>query len=301
MTVGLAGHMATRQSPYHTALATLARTIQAASQGAVRLDVQADGSLGDEKEMLEKLRRGELAAMIGTATAIAGICPQASVCDFPTLFTDRTQFYRAADTVLQENFAKTLLTHRVRLLGILDGGWRDIYNSRRPILVPADLEGLKMRTMDNAIQQETYRTLGAEPMVISTHESYQALENGTVDGGDRAPSNFVEYGYGTVAGYYSCAGLSVVAAYLLVSEQWFADQSLLVQNAILKQSGEIARMERLLYRRRDENAFAQMQRNPAIQICRANRALFRDVLRPVWQRHLEEVGGEAFLRAVQQA
>lgn len=302
MSEALAGHMATEESPYHTALLQLAETAVNASGGACQLRVEADGVLGDERELLAKLQTGELAAMVGTATAIGELCPAASVCDFPMLFTDRAHFYRAADTVLQEKFAAALLPHGVRLLGILDGGWRDLYNSRHPIRRPEDLKGLRMRIMDNPIQRETYETLGAEAVVLSTHESYDALARRDVDGGDRAPSNFVEYGYSEMARYYTCIGLSVVAAYLLVSEAWFQAQGQAVRQALTAQGSGISRQARLLYQQRDAAAFERMRRDPRLQIVpEVDRSAFQCVLKRVWEKHLPQVGGEDLLQAVIQA
>lgn len=302
MSEALAGHMATEESPYHSALLRLAETVTNASNGTCQLRVAADGALGNETELLAKLQTGELAAMVGTATAIGGLCPAASLCDFPVLFTDRTHFYRAADTVLQEKFAADLLPHGIRLLGILDGGWRDLYNSRHPIRRPEDLKGLKMRIMDNPIQRETYEALGAQAVVLSTHESYDALARREVDGGDRAPSNFVEYGYSEVAGYYTCIGLSIVAAYLLVSEVWFQAQSQAVQQALTAQGNGIAQQARLLYQQRDAAAFGCMKRDPRLQIIpEVDRSAFQRVLKPIWQKHLSQVGGKDLLQAVIQA
>lgn len=294
----IGGHMATDRSPYHVALCKLGEAIQTANEGELEVSVKADGVLGDEKAMLEQLQMGKIAAMVGTATAIAPYCPQVSICDFPTLFSDRIHFYRAADQVLTAIFARELKKQGICLLGILDGGWRDLYNSQRPLLLPDDLKGLKMRTMDNEVQQDTYRALGAEPMVISTHDSYEALKTRQVDGGDRAPSNFMEYGYNKVSGYYSKVGLSVVAAYLLVSENWLWRLDRKVAEAIFTAVPAITGLERKLYTKGDQDCLAQIESDPGVQVVEADREQFRRALQPVWQKHLKEVGGKTVLRQV---
>jgi tripartite ATP-independent transporter DctP family solute receptor len=70
----------------------------------------------------------------------------------------------------------------IKVLMITDLGFRQITNSKRPIIVPADLKGLKIRTQSNPLHLEGFKAFGASPTPMSFAELFTALQQGVVDG-----------------------------------------------------------------------------------------------------------------------
>lgn len=290
----LAGHMGNRANPYQQALQRVAGIVR--EEG--RMEILHSGAAGDEASMLSRLRENTLQAMVGTAACLHPFCSEVSLCDFPFLFSSREHFYRSCDEVLRPVLTQRLLEKDIRLLCIMEGGWRDIFNSRRPITEPDDLSGLRMRTMDNPVHQATMTALGAEAVVLSTAESYEALKNGDIDGGDRAASNYVDYGYHRIAPYYCKIGVFMIASYLLVSEKWFRSLGEQSRQLLLTMSGEIAATERRDYREADEAALAALEKE-SVTITHGNRAAFRRATEKVWSQFLPATRGADLLEKIQ--
>ena len=289
----IAGHMGNQKNPYQQALQRVAGIVREES----RLEILHSGAAGDEASMLSRLRENSLQAMVGTAACLHPICPEVSLCDFPFLFSSREHFYRSCDEVLRPVLTERLLEKDIRLLCIMEGGWRDIFNSRHPVTEPEDLRGLRMRTMDNPVHQATMTALGAEALVLSTAESYEALKNGDIDGGDRAASNYMDYGYHRIAPYYCKIGVFMIASYLLVSEKWFRSLGAQGRQLLLSMSGEIAVAERRNYREADDAALAALEKE-AVTITLGNRAAFRQATEKVWSQFLPAPCGADLLEKI---
>ena len=70
----------------------------------------------------------------------------------------------------------------VIVLGYFDLGFRNVTNSKRPIMKGSDLEGLKLRVIPNPVFLETFKTFKANPVPMAFAELYGALEAKAVDG-----------------------------------------------------------------------------------------------------------------------
>jgi TRAP-type C4-dicarboxylate transport system substrate-binding protein len=64
----------------------------------------------------------------------------------------------------------------------MENGFRHLTNSRREVRTPADVQGLKVRTMENQVHMRAFSTLGALPTPMAFSELVPALQQGTVDG-----------------------------------------------------------------------------------------------------------------------
>ncbi len=70
----------------------------------------------------------------------------------------------------------------VRIIGYFENGFRNVTNSKKEVLTPNDLNGLKLRTPDSPVSLAIFKSLGSNPTPMSFGELYTALEQGTVDG-----------------------------------------------------------------------------------------------------------------------
>ena len=291
----LAGHMGGPGNPYQRALQTVAAIVGECE--GTEMIVSHSGTLGSEEEMLQMLLTGRQQAMVGTSSSLRRLCPELLMCDLPFLFQSRPQFYLLSDHLLQPAYSNRLLEKGVRLLAMMEGGWRDLFNARRPIHTPADMGGLRMRTMDNPVHQAAIEALGAVPVVLSTQESYRALQTGAIDGGDRAAYNYMDYGYQKAAPYYCKIGIFMVASYLILSEEWFQSLSQETRGKLLSAAVAIAQRERDDYCLMDGLAYEAMVREN-ITITRPDREAFRIKTEVVWEPFLVQTESAGLLQQI---
>lgn len=283
----LAGHLGLANSPYHKAIKKLADALLKATSGSIEMVIHPEGKMGSEKEMLAKLIDSSQNVMIGTSASLARYCPEMSVCDLPLIFKDRKHFYQVADDVLLHRFSKQLEKAGIRLLGILDGGVRDIFSRAKQIEHPSDLNGLTFRCLENPIHIHTYKTLGARTAFFNAKETFAAFEKGKIDGVDRSPSNYVDYGYYKIAPYFTKIGLFIVPAYLVVNDAWFRSLKPNVQDDLLYAAEQAAANERKQYSHADQKA-EEFLKSLNIVAKQADIDAFYKATQPIREKFLNE-------------
>lgn len=120
--------------------------------------------------------------LVASTTSLNGIVKEFGLLDFPFLFANAKQADAMVDGPLGKALAARLPEKGVIVLGFFDLGFRNVTNSKRPIMKASDLEGLKLRVIPNPVFLETFKTFNANPLPMPFAELYGALENKAVDG-----------------------------------------------------------------------------------------------------------------------
>jgi tripartite ATP-independent transporter DctP family solute receptor len=151
------------------------------SGGKIKMKVYPATQLGSETQTISATQGG-VQDIVGTSTApLAGLVKEYAIFDFPFLFANEKE----ADAVVDGPVGQTLLAKlsEKNLAGLcfFENGFRNITNSKRPISKGEDVAGLKIRTMQNPVYLESFKTLGANAVPMPWPEVYTALESGAID------------------------------------------------------------------------------------------------------------------------
>ena len=161
--------------------------VEAASNGRIGVELFIGTQLcATGAECLEGVSEGSIDVYISTSGGAAGIFPYVQVLDLPYLMAND----RVAEHVLTSDFVRTMRDmalsdsdNTIRLMTIGNtGGWRNFANTQRRIQSPADMEGLKIRTVVADLPQELVRALGGSPTPIPWPELFTSFQTGVVDG-----------------------------------------------------------------------------------------------------------------------
>lgn len=161
--------------------------VESASNGAIEVELFIGTQLcANGAECLQAVADGSVDVYISTSGGAAGIFPYVQVLDLPYLMSSD----RIAEAVLSGDF-----TRKVRDMALADsggtirlmtigntGGWRNFANTKRRVQSPADMEGLKIRTVVADLPQELVRALGASPTPIPWPELFTSFQTGVVEG-----------------------------------------------------------------------------------------------------------------------
>lgn len=166
--------------PQGLAVKRFAHIVQDRTQGRIRIELHAGGELGNDVSMVDALREGKL-DMAGPDTAtLVRLSKPFGVINFPFLLATEQD----ADLLLDSPFGKELLAtlpaHNLVGLGFWENGFRNLTNNRAPVTRRSDLAHLKVRVMPNAMFQDTFAVLGAEPLQLPFPEVYDSLKSGKV-------------------------------------------------------------------------------------------------------------------------
>jgi C4-dicarboxylate-binding protein DctP len=110
------------------------------------------------------------------------------IFDFPCIFPDKAALRRVTDGQIGKDLLSKLDSKGILGLAYWDNGFK-VFSANRPLKVPADFKGLKMRIQSSKVLDAQMRALGAIPQVMAFSEVYQALQTGVVDGTENPPSN----------------------------------------------------------------------------------------------------------------
>jgi C4-dicarboxylate-binding protein DctP len=160
-----------------------------ATNGRVKVEVYPNSTLYKDKEELEALQLGAVQML---APSLAKFGPlgvkEFEVFDIPYIFPDREALYRVTEGPVGKSLFKKLEPKGIIGLAYWDNGFK-VMSSNKPMHVPADFKGMKMRIQSSKVLDAQFRALGANPQVLAFSEVYQALQTGVVDGTENTPSN----------------------------------------------------------------------------------------------------------------
>ncbi len=124
--------------------------------------------------------------------------------DVPYLFLDRDTAFEVMDGEAGKKMAERYEEDTgVKLLGVFDYGFRVVTNSRRAIAQPADMKGLKIRTLSNPIHMEAFKAFGANPTTMAYSELFTGMQQGTIDGQENPVSTIWDAKFYEVQQYLS--------------------------------------------------------------------------------------------------
>ncbi len=158
--------------------------VESGTGGSVTVQTFPNGQLGKDNEVISQVRGGMVQAGIFSVGGFASAYPMIGVLDVPFLFPDISTTYTVFDGPFGDRLAADIEKRTgMTVLGFGDsGGFFAITNSRRPIRTPADMVGLKIRTMQSEPHKRLISSLGGQPAAIAWSEVYTALQTGVADG-----------------------------------------------------------------------------------------------------------------------
>jgi len=147
------------------------------------------------EDILTLVENGEMTLGYQSSSYLTDRVPELGFVDLPFLFVNNDQARAAMDGALGAHLArKTEERINYRILGWFENGFRHISNRLRPVHLPADLKGMKIRVLPSEIQKRTFELLGAVAMRMDLTEAIAMIKAGTLDAQENPLANTVTYG-----------------------------------------------------------------------------------------------------------
>ena len=181
-TVIKVGHGANEQYHMHRALLKFEELVEQGSGGEIDVQIFPSSQMGPDREMIEGVQTGVLEMAVPPSSFFAGWDPAFAVIELPYMYASKDIALDTFASDTGEAMLKRLENQGLVGLGWLENGLRHVTNNVRPIETPADLDGVKLRTMKVPAHVDTFTTLGANPTPMNFGEVYSALQQGVIDG-----------------------------------------------------------------------------------------------------------------------
>ena len=211
------GYATPTGSHYWVGSNTFCEQVEKGTQGRYKCQQFPNSALGGEREMIEAVQLGTL-DLVNTSTGPLGnFVPETRIVDIPFLFRD----YDHARKVMDGQVGQDLLA-KMRAKGLVglawtENGFRHMTNNKRPIVTAQDAAGLKMRTMENKVHMDGYKTFGILPTPMAFPELFTALQQGTVDGQENPIPVILSAKFAQVQKYLSLTGHVYSPAVIILS------------------------------------------------------------------------------------
>src|SRR3954471_14833067 len=202
----LSHSMASGTTSLHVFADRFRQHAEAATNGAVTVRVFPSGTLGQEREVVQQVQEGLVDFMVSGTAIWGSVAPKLQVFDFPFLWRDWDHVHRLVDGEIGHEAADYLeRTVRMRPLAWGDSfGFRQVVTRSREVSEPAQLSGLKIRTIQSSIYVKTIELRGASPTPMAFGEVYTSLQTGVIDGYEHDASTTLQQRFYEVAGFLTC-------------------------------------------------------------------------------------------------
>ena len=285
------GHVLAPTHPYQLGLEKFSQLVSEKTGGEVKVEVFHSSQLGNEREMIEGLQLGTLDMTLVSTAPLSGFSNQFLVFDLPYIFKTPEVAHATVDGPVGQEILKTLENKGIIGLAYWENGFRHVSNSRQELKHPADVQGLKIRTMENKIHMASFKVAGADPTPMAFGELFTALQQKTVDAQENPIPVFYTSNFFEVQNYLSLSGHFYAASPFLVSKSVWNKLSDEHKQAIKAAAEEARDYERELIKKMDNELMADLVAK-GVKITEVDKTEWAAAMQPVYQEYEKAIGAE---------
>ncbi len=253
----------------------------------INLQMFHGGVLGSQPDAIEQVRNGGVQVGQFNLGPMGPIISTTNVVSLPFIFNDVPHMFRAMDGDVGKVFEAAMSAEGLVPLAWYDSGARSFYNSERPIMTPADVEGLKVRVMNNDLFVDMIAQLGGNATPMAFGEVYQSLKTGVIDGAENNYPSYESTGHFEVAGFYSISQHLIIPECLCIATSAWEALDADTQEAVRTAARNSAETQRQLWAEREADSRAKVEA-AGVKINEVeNKAAFQDLMAPVYAGFVE--------------
>ena len=215
------GYGLNEQSNQGRAAKVFAEQVEKASGGKMKVRAIGAAALGPDTQMQQALIGGAQEMMVGSTATLVGITKEMALWDTPFLISNAREADILLDGPIGEKIKAKLQDKGLVGLVYWENGFRNLTNSKRPITKMEDLDGVKLRVMQNNVFLNSFTTLGANAIPMSFSELFSALETKTVDGQENPFNTILSSKFYEVQKYMTVTNHVYSPWIVLVSKKWW--------------------------------------------------------------------------------
>jgi tripartite ATP-independent transporter DctP family solute receptor len=293
------GHVGKPGSLFDLSANEFARIANAKLAGKAEVQVFGSSQLGKDKELLQKLKLGQIHFSL-PSSVMSSVADEFGVFEMPYIIQSRDHM-KNVQKELGDTFQTAAESKGYHILSYWENGFRHITNNTRPINVPADLQGIKLRTPKGAWRVKMFKLYGANPTPMAFSEVFTALQTGVIDGQENPYAQIASAKFQEVQKYLSITGHVYTPGYLLTSKDGFAKLPADVQSA-LREAATEAQAYVYATAARLEDELLTVIKDAGVAVNTADKAAFIAASKPIYDDYASSVaGGDALISKVQKA
>ena len=272
--------------PNTVAMDSFATLLAAKTNGEITLQMFHGGVLGSQPDAIEQVRAGALEIGNFNLGPMGPTIPETNVVSLPFIFKDMGHMHRALDGEAGRRISEGMAKKGLVALAWYDSGARSFYNSKKPIMKPDDVSGMKVRVMNNDLYSGMIKALGGNPSPMAFSEVYQSLKTGVVDGAENNWPSYESTGHFEVAGYYSMSQHLIIPECVCINADVWNGLSDAHKAAVKAAAVESAEQQRALWEERAEASRTKVMAAGVKFNDIPDKAPFQKAMQPVYDTYL---------------
>ena len=236
------------------------------TKGKVKVEVYANSTLYKDKEEMEALQLGAVQML---APSLAKFGPlgakEFELFDLPYMFDNYKELHAVTAGPVGKALFKKLETKGLVGLAYWDNGFK-VMSANKPIRMPDDYKGLKMRIQPSTVLDAQMRAVGALPQKMAFSEVYQALQTGVVDGTENPPSNLYSQKMHEVQKYVALTNHGYLGYAVITNKKFWEGLPADVRSALETAMDEATKYANSIAQEENDKALAEVRKSGKSEI-----------------------------------
>ncbi len=279
------GTTVNEQDSFQVAAEKFAELVEERTNGAYKIEIYPNGTLGGERDMLESMQMDTLDMAIVTSGPFINFSDAMGVLDMPYLFGSNEEAYTVLDGEIGRELLDTLESSGLKGLAYAERGFRNLTNNVKPIQTAADLNGLKLRVMENDVYTASFKAMGVNADPMAWADALTALQQGTVDGQENPVNVIYSYKLWESQKYATLDRHSYSTAIITMSANLFNSLDAETQQIFLDAAQEAAEFERAWVAEQEADQLQAMKDNGMEVIEDPDLDSFKEAVQPVYEQY----------------
>jgi tripartite ATP-independent transporter DctP family solute receptor len=286
------GYATAKDSHYGVGSTVFCDEIEKGTAGRYKCQHFPASALGGEREMIEAVQLGTQDIVNTSTGPLGNFVPEVKVVDIPFLFRDYDHARKTMDGPIGQDLLKKMQAKGLVGLAWTENGFRHMTNNKRPIVKASDASGLKLRTMENKVHMEGYKTFGLLPTPMAWPEVFTALQQGTVDGQENPIPVILSAKFSQVQKHLSLTGHVYSPAALIISPGVWGKLSDADKKVFTDAAAKGAAAQRKKVNDDENNGIAQLKKDGMQVVEKVDGDSFRKAVAPAFANFAKEFGAD---------
>jgi len=261
-----------------------------------RFKCQIQAGANDERASVEAVQLGTLDVTNTSTGPVSNFVPEVGIVDIPFLFRDYDHARRVLDGPIGQEILAKFPSKGIIALAWTENGFRHLTNSRRAVVKPDDVKGLKVRTMQNPVHIQAFQSIGVQPTPMAFSELFTSLQQGVVDGQENPIPVILSSKFSQVQKHLSLTGHVYSPSLLLMSPKLWNSLSEADKNNF-KEAAKVGSAAQRKKVNDDENAGIAQLKSEGMEVAtNVDGQAFRTAMTPVWSEFAKKYGAENIKR-----
>ena len=265
------------------------------TDGKVKVEIYQNSTLYKDKEEIEALQLGAVQLLAPSTAKFAPLgAKEFEALDLPFVFNNDEQYAKVLGGEVGKYLFSKLEPKGITGLGFWDNGFH-LITANKAIIVPADLQGLKVRISGSKVADQYFRKLGAIPQILAFSEVYQSMQTGVVDAGENTASNIYTQKFFEVQKHISIARHAHLQYAVIANSKFWNGLPPDLKAPLDKAMTEANDFTNGIARQENIDALAEMKkagRNEFHELDEAQRKVWREAMQPTYGWAEGRVGKE---------